>query len=508
MTPLIALAFLVAVTLLARERKRCKGFPLPPGPPPLPVVGNVTGIDTEAPWLSYAKWGAVYGDLIYTRLFSQHIVVINSEKVAKALMEHRSHIYSGRPVFATTEPYGMCFNTVLLPYGPSWRLHRRLMHQALRPDAALTYRPAQLQKAHDLLLNLIASPENYLDHLHSGSTIMSTVYGYEPASGKDAFLVVIDKATQIISEDLRPEVAAIINTFPFLLRFPSWFPGMRMNGRAAEARRYAKDWVETTFQYTQQAMAAATFAPCMISDAMRKAEGNSDAGELTEAMKHIAATMFMAGAETTQSTLRVFILAMILYPEVQERAQALIDSIVGTDRLPNFDDRESLPYLDAILRETMRWRPVFPLCIPHATTEDDIYDGYLIPKAGSTIIPNIWAMAHDENKYPNSLEFVPERFIAADGTLTDDRIEYAFGFGRRGCVGKHMADASLWSSMTLMLAIFKFAKAKDANGNDIDIDGRMCTGVAIHPLPFPCSITPRSLEMNADRLAELIRASG
>ncbi|KAH7920202.1 cytochrome P450 [Leucogyrophana mollusca] len=501
--PLTALAVLAAVVVVIGNRKKDKGHPLPPGPPPLPVVGNVTGIDTEAPWLSYTKWGAVYGDLIYTRLFSQHIIVINSEQVAKALMEQRSHIYSDRPVIATTEPLGMGFNSVLLRYGPGWRHHRRLIHQAVRPDAALEYRPVQLQKAHELLLNLIRSPENYLEHLHSGSIIMSAVYGYEPTSCDDSFLVVIDKATKIITEDLRPEVAAIISAFPFLLRFPSWFPGMAINGRAAEARRYAKEWVESTFQYTQQALTAGTSTPSMISDAMRKVEGKDDTGELTRAIKDVAATI----THQTQSTLRVFILAMILYPAVQERAYQLINSVVGTDRLPNFDDRESLPYIDAILRETLRWRPAFPLGVPHATTEDDFYNGYLIPK-GATIVPNVWAMAHDETKYTNSLEFIPERFLAANGSLTDDKVDYGFGFGRRGCAGKYMADASLWSSMALMLATFKFARAKDAHGNDIDIDGKMSSGLTIHPLPFPCSITPRSSGMNAEKLTELIRASG
>ncbi|KAH7925828.1 cytochrome P450 [Leucogyrophana mollusca] len=507
--PMTALAVVFAVALVVGNRKKKReGPPLPPGPPPTPFVGNVSGIDVSAPWLSYAKWGATYGGIIYSRFFSQDIIIINSEKIAKTLMENRSHIYSDRPVIATTEPLGLGFNSVLFRYGAKWRQHRRIFHQAVRPDAVVAYRPLQMQKGHQLLLDLLASPEEHVQHLvmHSGAIIMSAVYNYDTLPNNDPFMTVIEKATKIIVDELRPEVAAILSAFPILLSFPSWFPGMSINGRTADSKKYTKAWVESPFQYTQETIAAGTATPSMVSDALSKIEGKDDETEMTKAIKEVAATAFLAGAETTQSTLRVFILAMILYPEVQERAQALIDAVVGTDRLPNFDDRESLPYIDAILRETMRWNPVFPLGLPHAATEDDIYEGYYIPK-GATIIPNAWAMAHDETKYPNSFEFIPERFIAADGNLTEDQATFTFGFGRRICVGRYFADGSLWSAMALMLATFKFSKAKDANGNDVDFDVKWSTGVAIHPLPFPCSITPRSRGMNAEKLQQLIRAS-
>jgi hypothetical protein len=84
-----------------------------------------------------------------------------------------------------------------------------------------------------------------------------------------------------------------------------------------------------------------------------------------------------------------FFLAMILYPEVQRKAQAEIDNVVGTRRLPSFDDRGNLPYVEAIVKEVLRWHPVAPMGLPHMTTDDIIFNGYLIPK-GALIIPNIW----------------------------------------------------------------------------------------------------------------------
>ena len=82
-------------------------------------------------------------------------------------------------------------------------------------------------------------------------------------------------------------------------------------------------------------------------------------------------------------------MAMALFPEAQRKAQEEIDRVVGTDRLPTFEDRENLPYVDALVKEALRWHPVVPMGVPHVTTEDDIYEGYFIPK-GSILLPNIW----------------------------------------------------------------------------------------------------------------------
>jgi len=223
-------------------------------------------------------------------------------------------------------------------------------------------------------------------------------------------------------------------------------------------------------------------------------------------VKESAATAFGAGTETTAAVLMNFILVMILQPDVQEKAHALLESVVGTNRLPTFQDRPSLPYIDAILRECMRWRPVFPLAIMHAAVESDVYKGYYIPK-GATITPNVWAMCHNEKKYQNASEFNPDRFLNLDGTLTDDTVSFVWGFGRRVCPGRHIAESSIWSAMACLLAVFKFSRAKDDNGREVEIKPQWHGGLTVRPSPFPCSITPRNAEMDVAALQHLIRVS-
>lgn len=481
-------AALVGVVRYGMEKK--KVLPLPPGPRPIPIVGNIRGIALNAPWLAYTEWGKQYGDIVYSHLFGQHIVVINSEKVAIELLEKRSYNYSDRPDLPTNTLLGFGFNTILMKYGPRWRCQRRVFNQAFRAEAALTYRPMQEQKAQQLVRDVLDTPGEFLNHVRvfSSSMIMSALYDYD-MKHDDPLVQLIRKSLKLALEELRPEVAAVFIALPSLLRLPAWFPGMSIKKKAIRSREWIREWTDAPFQYTLKRTAEGTAKSSMVSNALRRIDGKDTSGEMT-IIKESAATAFGASSETTDSVLQVFILAMVLFPEVQAKAHTLIDSVVGASRLPTFSDRPSLQYIDAILRETLRWHPSLPLSTPHASVNSDIYEGYYIPK-GAAVIPNVWAMSRNEQKYPNPSQFSPERFLDAEGNLNDDTVNMAFGFGRRICVGRHFADASAWIAIACLLARFKFSKQIGADGEAIDFEPQWSNGIAIHPYPFPCSVTPR-----------------
>ncbi|KIL55978.1 hypothetical protein M378DRAFT_173116 [Amanita muscaria Koide BX008] len=217
------------------------------------------------------------------------------------------------------------------------------------------------------------------------------------------------------------------------------------------------------------------------------------------------ATFYFGGVETMDVTTANFMLAMALHPDAQRRAQEEIDRVVGSHRLPSFDDRPSLLYVEALYREVQRWRPVFPAGLPHVTISDDEYKGYYIPK-GTMVIPNVWAVTRTKEKYPDPDVFKPERFFIGDGTLNDDIVDYSFGFGRRICPGRHMADKTVWLMMSSVLATFDITKARDGSGNEIDIDANAYSdGTTSHPLPFKSSITPRSSQ--AESLIQNVTAT-
>jgi len=183
---------------------------------------------------------------------------------------------------------------------------------------------------------------------------------------------------------------------------------------------------------------------------------------------------------------------MALHPEIQKKAQEEIDRVVGNQRLPDFNDRQSMPYSDAIYREVMRIRPVFPLDLPHTSTEDDVYNGYFIPK-GAVVFPNTWAMTHNEEKYSRPNQFIPERFLNEQGELNDDSTVLAYGFGRRLCPGRHMASSTVWLTIASALATFNIHKSKDDTGSDEEVEAAYSDGAISHP-HFQCALSPRSNE--------------
>ncbi|KAH7927918.1 cytochrome P450 [Leucogyrophana mollusca] len=498
---------LIAISLVRSLQKKRADPPLPPGPPQLPVVGNVLSIDSKAPWNTYAAWCADYGDLVYARFFSQDVVIINSEKIAKDLLDKRSNNYSDRPFLPTRIPFRWTHNFAFTPYGNEWRLARRLFHQSFRAEAALDFRPMQLRKARQLLNNLTDTPQSYQAHVttFAASVAMSATYDYETAPLDDPFVGMVDRALYLGLKFMTPETTAILNAFPFLLRLPTWFPGSSMKRNALVSTQYVTEMIESPLQYVQESMASGTAGPSLASDLLkRKEQQESDRlPEFEQALRQASSTAFVGGSETTSSALLTFILAMVLHPHVQERAQAEIDAVVGKDRLPDFDDQPSLPYIEAILREVNRWQPVLPLGVAHAATNSDVYDGYYIPK-GAAVVANTWEMSRNEIIYPRPSEFIPERFLDAGGQLLDANAPtFMFGFGRRICPGRYTAEASIWAVIASTLAVFEFSKAKDAQGNDIEFVPTFTSGLTRHPNPFPCRVTPRS-GVNSEKLARLM----
>ncbi|KAG1733011.1 cytochrome P450 [Suillus paluster] len=463
----------------------------------LPLIGNILSIDAQEPWSTYTQWHAAYGELVFTRILDQKVVVINSQHVAQALMDKRSRIYSDRPYLATLEPFGWLVNFAFTGYGDEWRLCRRLFHQSFRPDSALKFRPMQMRRAREMIVNLIDDPQHYHSHFatFSSSVAMSVVYDYQPSARDDPLIRVVENALDIALQVLTPERAILLKAFPFLLKLPDWCWGSSIKRDARISTNHANEMTDIPFRYAQQHMGENFLGQLsMVAENLQRMEKQDEASKpmFETALKKAATTAILGSYETTTSTLMAFVLAMVSYPDVQRRAQMEIDSVVGRDRLPTFEDRASLPYVESVLREALRWHPILPLGVPHATSSDDMYEGYFIPK-GTTVICNTWAISRDEKRYPNASNFMPERFIDVNGALTDDDpAGYVFGLGRRGCPGRYAADASVWSAIVTMLATVYFSPAKDDQGKVIDFTPQFTTGLTHSVLVFPCNISPRS----------------
>ncbi|KAJ6490070.1 cytochrome P450, partial [Mycena sanguinolenta] len=211
----------------------------------------------------------------------------------------------------------------------------------------------------------------------------------------------------------------------------------------------------------------------------------------------------------TAVSIQSFILVCILYPEWIPLPQREIDAIVGEDRLPSFKDRPHLPYVEAIVRETLRWRPAVRLGVPHQSIADDVveYKGkeYFIPK-GSIIFAVTWVIEHEQERFENPDLFQPERFLDDKNNLKVGYETSAFGFGRRACPGIPFAERSLWINIAMLLWTFNIRRSDQADPKTglpfkyDDIDSAFSEEKARHgiftngPLEFPAVFEPRSVQ--------------
>ncbi|TFK74236.1 cytochrome P450 [Pluteus cervinus] len=472
----------------------------PPGPAPRLLVGNAFELPVQKSWEVYAKWSQDYkSDIIHATALGQHIVILHSLDDAIELLEKRAHIYSSRPSFPMLELLDWHeFNSVILPYGPLWRRHRSIFQQVFSAGASITYQPIQTQKVHDALRYILETPHDFASHLKtlSAAIVLGIMYDYDVAPTGDHYAELAERAVLEASEAALPGSHAV-NSFPILRHIPTWFPGAKFHHVAARCRKLTKELRLAPYEMVRADMAEGKVTS-VLGKLLAKNDAQGGSKDEEKIMVDTAAIAYAAGSDTTAATFAWFVLAMVLHPDVQRRARSDILKLTGGGRLPAFEDRISLPYVEAIYREVLRWEPVSPLAVPHTPVEDDYYKGYLIPK-GSIVLANIWAMNRNEAIYPDPEQFKPERFLDEQENLIDDRA-LVFGFGRRICAGRYLASSSLWLLFASFLASFDVTKAKDEAGNDIEVLAEGSGGIIRHPLPFNCTILPHS--ESARRLIE------
>ncbi|KAK0211153.1 cytochrome P450 [Desarmillaria ectypa] len=512
----------------ARLRANPHRLPLPPGPKPLPIVGNLQDIPRDSEAARYNKLAREHGespatlvffrsdtnagDLVFLSVFGKTILVVNTYQVANDLFEKRSSNYSDRnelPMINDLMGWDWSFGH--MPYGDRWKAHRKIFHTHFQSSVVSVYWPIQLKEAHKLLRRLLHEPEELLEHLrhNSASTIMNVTYGIEVSDEDDRYISVAEKALDGMAKAAHPG-AFLVDIFPILKHVPEFIPFAGFKKKAREWRKAVMEMRDAPYETVKNALKQGTAAPCFVSyllddlemkkenrqqeDTIRNCAGLALAGTLphSNGLLPILITLLAAGAESTVSSLSSFMLAMVLYPDVQSKARHEIDTVIGQGRLPDFSDRGSLPYIDAVVREVLRWNPVAPLGLPHMVTHDDEYNGYFIP-AGTTIVGNSWTILHDPVTYPDPGRFNPERFLGVGkGSPVFDHVSVAFGYGRRVCPGRFMAEGQLWVSVACILSAFDISPGYDKNGKPVQIQAAFASGMISHPLPFRCTITPRS----------------
>jgi cytochrome P450 len=406
--------------------------------------------------------------------------MLGSHKAANDLLDKRSSIYSSRPrMVMAGECLGRGMLTLLMPYGDQWRAHQKLQMSCLSKRVSSTYYELQdLESKH--LVHQLLSTNDFSDcfRRYAASLVFSLAYGKRLPNIHEAELKELDEIVENTLTTLIPG-AWIVDVLPFLNVLPKWL---------APWKKYA-----TRLSNFESMVYGKNFANGLASSSWnwsKQVQGMSDGNMSHEELTYDIGIMYEVSSDTTTIAFEVFTLAALLHPDAVKKAQAELDRVVRPNRLPNFGDKDSLPYIHAFANEVLRWRPVAAGGVPHAVTEDDEYMGYRIPK-GTTVIANHWAICHDEDVYDTPEVFNPDRWIE------NPNLPLAtFGHGRRACFGQHVARNSMFIIIARLLWTFDieapYAENDGVKVKQVPDPMAMTQGFNSKPMPFKANFKPRT----------------
>ncbi|KAJ7460726.1 cytochrome P450 [Mycena latifolia] len=465
--------------------------PFPPGPKPLPVLGNAADLPKSQPWLTFSQWAKEHGPIVHLRVFGQSIIVLNDVNYAIDMLDKKSRIYSNRPhLVVGGELVGWDQGPALIQFGKTWSEYRRLIAQFLgtRSKVESAYSHMSEKATHAFLHSLLQSPNMWKEHgyRYAGAIVLKIAYGYEANEHDDPLVKLVDEAMDQFSETTAPNAFAV-DVFPFLRYVPQGFPGTSWKKKAAHYHKTLQSMLDTPFDWVKKQMATGTSISCFVSDLLDSTKYTS---EEEHVIKWAAAGIYSGGAETTAAVIETFFLAMVLQPEAQHKAQTELDAVLGRCTVPHLSDRSRLPYTEALISEIFRTYSMGPIGLPHVAAEDDVHNGFFIPK-GAIFITNNWLFYRDSNTYADPETFRPERFIeTANHSKERDPKDMLFGYGRRACPGVHLADMTIWLLFSSVLVFFDISPTIE-DGVPVLPSGRFLDGSISRPEQFKCTITPR-----------------
>lgn len=312
------------------------------------------------------KWADQYGPVFSLILGTQTLIVLSSDQAVKDLLDKKSNIYSDRPeLYVGQKLTSGNLRLLMMGYGQTWRGFRKLIHSLLNVTASKTYLSYQVLENKQMLYGFIMQPEDFLFHIRRYSNALTTtmVFGWRTPTYQDDKLMQLFDGFSEFADLNQTGAAALLDAFPLLRNIPeSLNPTHRLAKKlhAKEKNLYLSHWLKAKDEINK-----GTISPCFcvgLAEAQKK-EGFSD-----DQACYISGTLLEAGSDTTFNTIYAFVQAMLLYPEIQKKAQAIVDKVIGEDRLPTMDDDADLQYVRAIMKETIRWMPTTILTMSGAST--------------------------------------------------------------------------------------------------------------------------------------------
>ncbi|KAG1966960.1 cytochrome P450 2K1-like isoform X1 [Pimephales promelas] len=489
-TLLGALLLLLVLYLLSSGSRSQKEGKEPPGPKPLPLLGNLLTLDLKRPFDTFFELSKTYGNIFQVFLGPKKIVVLVGYKTVKdALVNHGEEFgdrYIDPGYWITHSGHGILFSN-----GENWREMRRFALSNLR-DFGMGKRGSEekiIEEIHYLKEEFdkfegkpfdTTQPVNY-----AVSNIMSSiVYGSRFEYTDSRFTEMVDMINENVRVSGSPSMM-LCNTFPWL--------GPFLNNKRIIVRNVLKHRAEMTRMFTEL---LETLNPHerrgFVDSFLIRKQSDEQSGKKNsyfhdENLMVTVTDLFVAGTDTSATTLRWGLMFMAKYPHIQDRVHEEIDRLIG-ERQPAVEDRKKLPYTDAVIHETQRLADIAPL-VPHMTSCDVHFNGYFIKK-GTNVFPLLTSVLKDPSEWEKPNSFYPEHFLDEKGQFVKRDAFLAFSAGRRVCLGESLARMELFLFFTSLFQSYRFTTPPGVSGDDLDLKG--IVGITLTPSPHKLCAIRRS----------------
>ncbi|XP_027286213.1 cytochrome P450 2F2-like [Cricetulus griseus] len=462
---------------------------LPPGPKPLPLLGNLLQLPSGRLDRALMELSGRWGPVFTVWLGPRPAVVLCGYKALREALVLQADAFSGRGAMAVFERFTHG-NGIVFSNGPRWRTLRNFALGVLKElgVGTRTIEDRILEEAACLLDEFQATmgapfdPRQLLDNAVS-NVICSVVFGKRYNYGDPEFLRLLD----LFSDNFRIMSSRWGETYNMFPSFMDWIPGPhhRIFKNFQELRLFISEQIQWHRQ-SRQAGQPRDFIDRFL-DQMAKEQQDLESHFQDETLVMTTHNLFFGGTETTSTTLRYGLLIMLKYPEVAAKVQEELDATVGRTRAPTLEDRARLPYTNAVLHEIQRFVSVLPLGLPRAVTRDTHLRDHFLHK-GTFVIPLLVSAHRDPTQFKDPDQFNPTNFLDAQGQFQNNDAFMPFAPGKRMCLGAGLARSEIFLFLTAILQ--KFCLLPVGSPANINLTPQ-CTGLGNMPLAFQLRLEAR-----------------
>uniref|UniRef100_A0A8C2Z8F1 Cytochrome P450 n=1 Tax=Cyclopterus lumpus TaxID=8103 RepID=A0A8C2Z8F1_CYCLU len=459
----VILAGLILALMWLFSIKNSRKYRLPPGPFALPLIGNLPQLDKNAPFKSILKLSETHGPVLTVHLGWQRLVFLVGYDAVKEALVDQADDFTGRGplpfLIKVSKGYGLGISN-----GKRWRQLRRFTMSTLRDfgmgrkrmEEWIQEESTHLRAHIEFSSSLPATPfdPTFLLSRTVSNVICCLVFGERFSYEDKKFLHLLNIISDML-KFLNSPVGQLYNIFPWLMEH---LPGPQHTCFAQVQK--LRDFVDMKIQEHKETLDPGSprdFIDCFLIR-INQEKDNPTTEFNNDNLVSTVLNLFMAGTETTSSTIRYALSVLIKYPNIQEKMQNEIESAIGQGCSPSMENRKSLLFTDAVIHEVQRFLDIVPFSLPRYALQDISFRGYTIPK-DTMIIPLLHSVLKEEKQWATPWSFNPQHFLDQNEKFKKNPAFLPFSAGKRACVGESLARMELFILLVSLLQNFTFSCA-------------------------------------------------